>query len=159
MALHKMKWTILILLFYSTSFGAEFLIYNKDHWMDSLTPEQLVEYVKKYPNFQAKYDARYQRGDIVEVREDGFYTSTLKGDLSRWAFRVVVVTGLKADNKYVESTPTKRRRYNIPSGATKTVHIVSKIEDVALTDKLLSANENEKTILLLARILMFCLLS
>ena len=124
-------------------YGAEFLIYNKDHWMDALTPQQVTEYVNKYPNFQAKYDARYQRGDIVEVREDGFYTSTLKGDLSKWVFRVVVVTGLKADNMYVEPTPTKRRRYNILDGATKTVHTISNIGDMTLTNKSLSAKNNE----------------
>lgn len=113
----------------------EFLIYNKEHWMDALTSEQVAEYVKKYSNFQVKYDSRYQRGDIVEVRPDGFYTSTLKGDLSKWAFRVVVVEGLKADKMYMEGTVTKRRRYSIPDGATKIVHTVSKIEDITIIDK------------------------
>ncbi len=121
---------------------AEFLIYNKDHWMDALTPEKVAEYVKKYPKtFQTKYDARYQRGDIVEVREDGFYTSTLKGDLSKWAFRVVVVEGFKVDKKYTESiiqggVMLKKRRYNILDGATKDIYTVSKIEDIILTGKI-----------------------
>ena len=149
---------ILILALCTPVHSAELLIYNKDHWMDALTPQQLIEYNKKYPSFQAKYDARYQRGDIVEVREDGFYTSTLKGDTSKWAFRVVVVEGLNADNMYVEPTLTKRRRFNIMDGATKTIHTVSKIEDITLTDKtqITAKNEHEKDILLIAHILMFC---
>lgn len=119
---------------------AEFLIYNKDHWMDNLNQEEYNKLVST-PQGQAKYLARYQRGDIVEVREDGFYTSTLKGDLSKWAFRVVVVTGLKADIKYMEPIMqgdeiTKRRRYSILDGVLKTVHTVSKIEDITLTDKI-----------------------
>lgn len=93
---------------------AEFLIYNKSHWMDLLSQEQIAEYVQKYSTFQKKYDSRYQRGDIVEVREDGFYTSTLKGDLSKWVFRVVVISGLKPDKMYAEVSPTKRRRFAIP---------------------------------------------
>ncbi len=142
-------------------FSAEFLIYNKDHWMDALTQTQIDEYVQKYPNFMDKYDARYQRGDIVEVRPDGFYTSTLKGDLSKWAFRVVVVTGLKAENKYMEATLTKRRRYNILDGMTKTVHTVSKIEDITLTDKSLSVKENDTKELtnIIAYLMLFSLIS
>lgn len=153
------KIIIIVLFLCSTVFSAEFLIYNKDHWMDALTPQQLIEYNKKYPGFQVKYDARYQRGDIVEVREDGFYTSTLKGDLSKWAFRVVIVTGLKPENKYMESTLTKRRRYNIMDGATKTVHTVSKIQDIILTDKTLSSNETEKLKNIIAYLMLFNLIS
>lgn len=114
---------------------AEFLIYNKEHWMDALSPEQVKDYVKRYPKtFQAKYDGRYQRGDIVEVREDGFYTKTLKGDLSKWAFRVVCVPGLKSDKMYMKSTPTKRRRYAIPvkDGVVTTR---ATINDIGLQDK------------------------
>ncbi len=118
---------------------AEFLIYNKDHWMDNINQEE-YDKLMAHPHGAEKYLSRYQRGDIVEVREDGFYTSTLKGDLSKWAFRVVVVTGLNVDNEYVKpvmdgEVMLKRRKYNILDGATKTVHTVSKIEDITLTDK------------------------
>ena len=121
---------------------AEFLIYNKDHWMDKMTPERYQELMKT-PNFAQKYLSRYQRGDVVEVREDGFYTSTLKGDLTKAstkAFRVISIPGLKPDKKYMEPVldgdkVTKRRRYRIQDGDTKTVHTVSKIEDLTLTDK------------------------
>jgi len=97
----------------------------------------------KTPNFAQKYLSRYQRGDVVEVREDGFYTSMLKGDLTKAstkAFRVISIPGLKPDKKYMEPVldgdkVTKRRRYRIQDGDTKTVHTVSKIEDLTLTDK------------------------
>ena len=122
---------------------AEFLIYNKDHWMDSLTQGQIRGYTKNNPNFMDKYNARYQRGDIVEVREDGFYTNTLKGDLtqaSTGAFRYVSIPGLEADKAYMEpvmggDTIAKRRRYSIQDGNTKTVHSVTNIADITLTDK------------------------
>lgn len=118
---------------------AEFLIYNKDHWMDSLNQEEYDKLIST-PQGQAKYLARYRKGDIVEVREDSFYTGTLKGDLSKWAFRVVVVENLKVDLKYAEpimqsDVILKRRRYSIQDGATKIVHTVSKIEDITLIDK------------------------
>lgn len=113
---------------------AEFLIYNKNHWMDALSKEQIEEYIKRYPNFQAKYDARYQRGDIVEVRKDGFYTSTLKGDLSRWSFRVVCVPGLPVDKSYTQDTKRKRRRYAI-STTDGAVTTRTSINEVGLQDK------------------------
>lgn len=50
---------------------AEFLIYNKDHWMDSLTQKQIDDHIVKDPQFQRKYDARFRKGDVVEIRKDG----------------------------------------------------------------------------------------
>jgi hypothetical protein len=118
---------------------AEFLIYNKDHWMDNINQEEYNKLVST-PEGQQKYLARYQRGDIVEVREDGFYTSTLKGDLSKWPFRVVVVKDLNDDVNYTEplmqgNKIIKRRRYNTQKGVTKPVYTVTKIEDITLIDK------------------------
>lgn len=118
---------------------AEFLIYDKDHWMDKINQEEYDKLMATEYGAE-KYLARYRRGDIVEVRPDGFYTSTLNVATAKWPFRVVVVTGLKSDNKYVEpimqgDTIIKRRRYAISDGATKMVHTVSKIENITLTDK------------------------
>jgi hypothetical protein len=126
--------------------GAEFLIYDKDHWMDALTPGQVKKYAAKYDDFQSKYDGRYQRGDIVEVREDGFYTSTLKGDLSKWPFRVVVVPGLKADAQYMLPTLTKRRRFSIVFGAG-TKQATVELQNLELTDKVLIGHEKDKDIM------------
>ena len=69
---------------------AEFLIFDKDHWMDEPSPDRpdLTGYedvqrrindeqisseakTKKLLRLEQKYDARHQRGDIVEAREDG----------------------------------------------------------------------------------------
>ncbi len=115
---------------------AEFLIYDKVHGVDTLTPMQLAKYAQKYPKtFQIKYDAHYQKGDIIEVREDGFYTNTLKGDLSRWPFRVVQVTGMKPDKKYMTGDDKYKRLFNIPTGDGKKIHIAASLQDITLIDK------------------------
>lgn len=72
---------------------AEFLIYDKDHWMDSLTQKQINDNEKEHPGFKDKYNRRYQRGDIIEVQEDGFWTQKRAGFGSH-AFSLIVVPGL-----------------------------------------------------------------
>lgn len=52
---------------------AEFLIYDKNHWMDSLTQEQIDEYTAKDASFPDKYSRRLQLGDVIEVRPDGYW--------------------------------------------------------------------------------------
>ncbi len=118
---------------------AEFLIYDKSHWIDKLNQKE-YDKLMAHPHGAEKFLSRYQKGDIVEVQEDGFYTNTLKGDLSRWPFRVVSIPGVKPDKMYIEpimdgDTILKRRRYSISDGATKKVHTVTKLKDVTLTDK------------------------
>jgi len=76
---------------------AEFLIYNKTHWMDELTPEQLKQNQLKYSHWDEKYNARYQIGDILEIRPGGFFTGPKAHGWDHNAFRLVVVKGLKAD--------------------------------------------------------------
>jgi hypothetical protein len=73
---------------------AEFLVYNQEHWMDlpskerpdltgfenvkrkiqenkeGFTPEQVA---KKLKLLNDKYNQRYKKGDVVEVKEDGFW--------------------------------------------------------------------------------------
>ena len=73
---------------------AEFLIYNKDHWMDALKQEQIDEYVKKYPKFMDKYNARTERGNVIEVRPDGYWTGTKAKAYRKNTFLVVTVSGL-----------------------------------------------------------------
>ena len=132
---------------------AEFLIYNKDHWMDALTPQQLDEYCLKHLNFMDKYEARYQRGDVVEIHEDGFWGT---GPYPRTdVFRVVRVSGMSVqdakqyhiplekvefdldkdgkiqydeeNNPITKTTMLKRCRYSVLSGDGKDV----KIETIA----------------------------
>ncbi len=72
---------------------AEFLIYNKTHWMDELSVAEIAERVKENSHLQAKYDARYQRGDIVEIRPDGYWSQDRAGH-GKHAFALVVLPGL-----------------------------------------------------------------
>jgi hypothetical protein len=52
---------------------AELLVYNTDHWMDAYSR---ADFITTYGADRVdQYDARYQRGDIVEVREDGYWTA------------------------------------------------------------------------------------
>lgn len=85
---------------------AEFLIYNKRHWMDDLTPTQIEGFRLKYNNqnkeWLDKYNARYQHGDIIEVRPDGFWTGPTARGFNKEAFQVVSVPGLAMDKKYEE---------------------------------------------------------
>jgi len=54
---------------------SDLLIYNKIHWMDKLSDEEVAERIKQNPNFELKYNSRYQKGDVVEVRPDGFWAT------------------------------------------------------------------------------------
>ena len=69
---------------------AELLIVNRKHWMDDLNEKQLAEYVEKYPKFMSKYDARTQKGDVVEVKDDGHWTGEGRG-YDKSNFDVVIV--------------------------------------------------------------------
>ena len=118
---------------------AEFLIYDKDHWMDKLNQAEYDEQMK-HPHFAEKFLARYQRGDIVEVQSDGFYTSTLKGHLLKSPFRVVSIPGVKPDKMYMEpvmqgNVILKRRRFSIPTGVSQKITTVASMNDLTLTDK------------------------
>ncbi len=70
---------------------AELLIYNKDHWMDALTPLEVDAMDKQHKGFKAKYSRRTQRGDIIEVREDGSPIT----DKELQNFLVIQVPGIK----------------------------------------------------------------
>lgn len=83
---------------------AEFLIYNKEHWMDALNQEQIDEYVKKYPKFMDNYNARQQKGDVIEVRPDGYWTGPKAPGYDENVFLLVSVPRLKFEDaeKYGE---------------------------------------------------------
>lgn len=52
----------------------DFLLLNKDNWMDALTPEQLEDFQRRYPKtWVQKYNSRNGRYDIIEAKPDGFY--------------------------------------------------------------------------------------
>lgn len=87
---------------------AEFLIYNKAHWMSVLSQQEVEAYIEKHPKFLEKYDARYQMGDVVEVRPDGYWTEAKAYNKS--AFLLVTVPGLSfKDAKHYGEPLTKER--------------------------------------------------
>ncbi len=67
---------------------AEFLIYNTTHWMDSVPEEDREKWNVK---MWAKYSARYQKGDIIEVYSDG---RCKEKPASNCKFVIVKVPGL-----------------------------------------------------------------
>jgi len=144
---------IIILFLCSYSSGAEFLIYNTEHWMDKLDSKQIEEYCKKYPNFMVKYNSRYQRGDIVEIHEDGFWGD---GPYPRKdIFRVVRVQGLslKDAQQYNVADEVHRSRYSIISGTDKDVETVG-IMTLQVIDKTeVIGNENTDIIIIIAGML------
>ena len=125
----------------------DLLIYNKDHWMDvgdayvkamlaiesdkTLTPEQIL---KKKEILAQKYAARYRRGDIVEVAEDGRYANQMNP-----AFKVVHLPGIKPDYSLMKSQfdgekIVKVRQYAVDATLADQVN-VTKIADASLVDK------------------------
>ena len=99
---------------------AEFLVYNMENHMDRMTPERFRELSYRDKNFLAKYNARYQRGDIVEVRPDGFWTDGRRKGFGSKHFALIIVPGLSIRDaeKYTEAVEldgliTKRRRYAV----------------------------------------------
>ena len=82
---------------------AEMLVQNFDNWLEKLTPTDLAKYISRYPKtFQAKYDGRSVKGDIVEIQEDGFWTVVGRGwDKEHFDLLVVpLLTVKEAREKY-----------------------------------------------------------
>lgn len=112
-------------LFKHRSYGmAEFLIYKKYNWMDKVDSRQWAE-LRKNPQWDEKYLDRYQRFDIVEVRPDGFFTGRKARGFNQEAFRLLIVPGLKADNRYMKSSHSNKRRYRINLPGDKSIVTVS----------------------------------
>ena len=79
---------------------AEFLIYNKAHWMDALTDKEIAAYVEKHPGFMDAYNGRHQRGDVIEVRPDGFYTKEKKYRKDTFAVVSIPKMSVEDANEY-----------------------------------------------------------
>lgn len=84
--------------------------------MDALTPQEVADRVASDPTFQAKYDARYQRGDIVEVWPDGEGEWRVKGNPQ---FSVVKVPGMAVEQDHMAALMDgevilKRRKWSFP---------------------------------------------
>ena len=98
---------------------AEFLVQTADNWMDALSKAEIDEYKKKYTYFQQKYDMRSQPGDIVEIREDGFWD---KRGHDKSFYCVIKIPGLSLSAAKEYSGPakdqlktdiTKKFRFNV----------------------------------------------
>jgi len=86
---------------------AELLIFNRKHWMDDWDEKQLAEYVQKYPKFMFKYNVRQQKGDVVDVKDDGHWTGPGRG-YDKESFDVVIVKGKTAEElKYLREPLTE----------------------------------------------------
>lgn len=81
---------------------AEFLVFDKDNWMDRLTSERWTE-MSQRTHWSEKYAARYQKGDIVEVRPDGFWTGPKARGFNQAAFKVVSIPGLAPEPDFMAS--------------------------------------------------------
>lgn len=108
---------------------AEFLLYNKDHWMDALSQAEIDAHIANNKHFQQKYDSRYQKGDVIEVRNDGYWTDGKRKGFGAPTFALMTVPGMSLEEakKYVEPQETvenaglenevrttiKRRKYQI----------------------------------------------
>lgn len=115
---------------------AELLIYNTTHWMDKLDSKQFEAMQKKYPDWDARYAGRHQKGEVIEIRPDGFWSK--KGIYPRTdVFRVVLLPGVKPEDVKHLLDPGKyeRRRRIVESGAAKGVCTVNRLVDLAVTTK------------------------
>jgi len=116
---------------------AEFLIFNKDHWMSKLTSEEIAEYAKTDEHFPEKVAGQYVKGDVIEVRPDGFYTGPTAKGFNKNAFRIISVPGLKADNTYKETTGFYKSRFKITDDdkLASGVTVKNSVTDLTITDK------------------------
>lgn len=128
---------LIILTLCVSAYSAEFLIYNTVHWTHKLTLEETKAYREKYEGWDEKVAGQYIKGDVIEVRPDGFWTGAKARGFNKKAFRVLSVPGfqLKTGLSYKMTTPTKKSRFNISTGEGKDIETVSNILSVSITDK------------------------
>ena len=113
---------------------SEILVYNGEHWMDKLTPEQLNEMKIKYDNWDQKFAMRHKKGQVIEIRPDGFWGK--EPYPRKDVFRIVIIPGVdpKDLNYLLENSEIERKRYKIDSGITKEICTVALLEDLLVTD-------------------------
>jgi hypothetical protein len=114
-------------------YGVELLVYDKDHWMDGLTPGQR----KTKGISDEEYDARDQRGDIIEIHEYPYYSRFGPEHWGGHAFRVIVVKGItieqaKALRLGQRISPTGKRARRIANAKAAEVETVNNITDLII---------------------------
>jgi len=107
------------------------LIKFDSHWMDSLSQEEIDRYAANDLGFIDAYNARYQKYDVIEVREDGcpigeleclpkFFVLKVDGKKADWLHLMEPQTTneLKFDTEklesYVDKKTVMRRKYQFP---------------------------------------------
>ena len=104
----------------------QLLIFAKENWMDVVDDKGLTGHERVMLKLEArgasqgevdsqlaKYAARYQKGDIVEVQPDGF-----RKDCNREAFELVNIPGEPVDLSLMQAQwdgtkLVKRRKFNV----------------------------------------------
>ncbi len=126
---------------------AEFMLYNRtNNWLDTATKE---ERDKWSASTLAKYNMRYRVGDIVEVKEDGFYGSYAHAGGKFIILRLPNIS-LASVSHYAQGKdfglPTElRRKYNIDIATlkakyqndinTKKIATLDNLPDAKIIDK------------------------
>jgi len=99
---------------------ADLLIFDKANYMDAWTSEELAKRIKDDPEVEAKYKRRYQKGDIIERRENGYWSGAKGRNFDKSAFCVVNVPDddmIGADRPLYDNLDNrvilKKRKYKI----------------------------------------------
>jgi hypothetical protein len=81
---------------------AEFLVLAKNKWMDALTQQEIDDRATQSDHFLDKYYARERRGDIIQVRENGYWIGRMGWGFPK--FVVIQVTNLNMEQgaKYAD---------------------------------------------------------
>ena len=113
---------------------AELLIYNGTHWMDKLTPTKFAAMREKYPDWDQQYAQRYQKGHVVEIRPDGFWSKA--GRYPRKdVFRVLLLPGVSVQEvQYLlDAGRSERRCVTVDTGRGKDLATVSELAGLKVT--------------------------
>ena len=124
----------------------EFLYYNKEHWMDSMPQVRFDELLARDgQNWLNKYNARNQRGDIIECRPDGFWTDGKRTGFGSHAFGLLCVPkmSVKQGMQYtgmheIDGQLVKKCKFSV-----KTTEITPDAKGIATISKLEASTKIE----------------
>ncbi len=133
--------------------AVEMLIYDKDNWMDALTEAEVTERWQKEPDFRREFDARWQRGDVIEMHEDGFWTGPKARGFDHVAFRMLSIPGVSLESvRYLSERHEKDgkmirlRKYKVLTGRGKKAHSTTGIS-VQIENKEMTIESNKTNIM------------
>jgi hypothetical protein len=115
---------------------AELLIYNTTHWMDKLNSQEWEDHGRSDPVWAQRYAARLQKGHVIEIRADGFWSST--GQYPRRdVFRVVLIPGASIDDVtyLTQIDENGLRPYKVLSGSGRDVVTVGDLSELTVVHK------------------------